>query len=452
MVKLMNFENMTETVKCSLIQKIRSGNACFFYEITKQGSYRVTNIIVLKKVQEWFCHITETNQHLDLSLDSITDLLSNDELKISSEIEVFTAGDSWIKNDPEERSKFSSELIKLIRLPLLSSAAINTLLKTENSFTKCLRSKQYMENAFSDRQNKSSYTVSNNCQNRHYIQDSFYTIAVCRKYNGQIVYKLYESKGDSSTKVVDCIGTKYGTWPCKTIYNALFMNGFFYFLSDSFIKRYSILTKNWGRSIKYPAYRCSFGSCYFMGRIYILGGGGIYNNTILNSCISIDCKTFELDEIPMMSEKRKCPGCAVFCGKIIVSGGRTSFRSSKTVEAYDHCANEWSRMPDMLEGRYGHASVGIRNKLYMIAGSSQQCEVFDSFSQKFSYIKSVLPFYRQYNINTQCVKIGNNIRINIFNKNSIDVAVFDAEKEEWYEENGIKKTKDMSLDRYFFVR
>ena len=261
---MLNFENMTETFKCALIKKFRSGNACFFYEITKQGSYRVTNIIVLKKVQEWFCHITETNQHLDLSLDSITDLLSNDELKISSEIEVFTAGDSWIKHDAKERTKFAKELIKLVRLPLLSSAALDFLLKTENSFSKCLRSKQYIENTFSDRQNKSSCTMSNRCQHRHYTQDSFYTIAVCQNYNGQFVYKLYESKGDSSIKLIDSVGTKYGIGHGESIYNSLFINGYFYFLSNTMINSYSILTKSLGRSVKYPANRCNFGSCCFM--------------------------------------------------------------------------------------------------------------------------------------------------------------------------------------------
>ena len=143
-----------------------------------------------------------------------------------------------------------------------------------------------------------------------------------------------------------------------------------------------------------------------------------------------------------MSEKRMYPGCAVFCVKIVVSGGERDTLSSKTVEVYDHCSNKWSRMPDMLERRTFHASVGIKNKLYMIGGSSKECEVFDSFSQKFSYIKSAFPCYEFCSFSlfsTKYATISNTIRIYV-GRNSY-ATVLDVETEEWSDENGIKFRK-----------
>ena len=174
----------------------------------------------------------------------------------------------------------------------------------------------------------------------------------------------------------------------------------------------------------------NFCACSFMSNIYILGGD-------TNNCISFDPKTNVFDcEVATMKEVRKQAGCAVFGGRIVVSGGIDEIRQDglhflKTVEVYDRCANEWSNMPDMLHRRYGHASVSIRNKLYIIGGCEKQCEVFDSFCQKFADIKPILPIYTYYAFKTHYLIMGNKIKI--YNKKSLDAAVFDVEKEEWLE-------------------
>ena len=93
-------------------------------------------------------------------------------------------------------------------------------------------------------------------------------------------------------------------------------------------------------------------------------------------------------------------------------------------------------MPDMLEARSDHASVSIKNKLYVIGGSSKQCEVLDSFSRKFIYIKPISNIYEYKRFKTQCVTMGNSIKI--FNKDSLDAAVYDVEEEEWCEEKGLQ--------------
>ena len=51
-----------------------------------------------------------------------------------------------------------------------------------------------------------------------------------------------------------------------------------------------------------------------------------------------------------MSIVRHHAACAVFGGKIVVSGGtRWVNVTLNTVEVYDYCSNRWSDMPNMLE-------------------------------------------------------------------------------------------------------
>ena len=41
-------------------------------------------------------------------------------------------------------------------------------------------------------------------------------------------------------------------------------------------------------------------------------------------------------------------------------------------------------MPNMIEGRYLYKSAAIKNKLYLVEGYPENCEVNDSFSDKFA--------------------------------------------------------------------
>ena len=175
-----------------------------------------------------------------------------------------------------------------------------------------------------------------------------------------------------------------------------------------------------------------------MGKIYIFGN---CNKSI--TVFDTKTKTTEAKRSAKVREERSHSTCSVFAGRIVLSGGLDrslkvmgpNMFPSKTVEVYDPYVNQWSQMPDMLETRYYHASVSIKNKLFMIGGSTTQCEVFDSFSNKFANIKPVLPIYKYAGLPTQYVTLGSKIKM--FDRFSLDAVVFDIEKEDWSEEKGL---------------
>ena len=60
-----------------------------------------------------------------------------------------------------------------------------------------------------------------------------------------------------------------------------------------------------------------------------------------------------------------------------------------SVETYDYYENKWTHLADMIEERQSHSSVSMGNKLFLFPGSrNSTCEVFDSFSRLFCYIKA----------------------------------------------------------------
>ena len=113
-----------------------------------------------------------------------------------------------------------------------------------------------------------------------------------------------------------------------------------------------------------------------MRSLYIFGGE--INQS--GSCLKYDTKTSQWSYIAEINIHQRYAACTVFEGKIVVSSG---IYNLKSVEAYDFHENKWSFLPDMIQKKYCHGSVGLGNKLFVIGYTS---EVFDSLSRVFTEI------------------------------------------------------------------
>ena len=80
----------------------------------------------------------------------------------------------------------------------------------------------------------------------------------------------------------------------------------------------------------------------------------------------------------------------------------------------------------MINRRSCHSACSMGNKLFIIGGhKNKSCEVFDSFSGKFTFIRSA-PFEGYGN---QCVCLGN--KINVYRFDKCKVFVFNTEENNW---------------------
>ena len=69
----------------------------------------------------YFSQVRKQEEFLKLSLDEIKAFLSNDQLNTKSEFEVFKAAMDWLLHDEEVRTQHLYEILKLVRLPMLSA-------------------------------------------------------------------------------------------------------------------------------------------------------------------------------------------------------------------------------------------------------------------------------------------------------------------------------------------
>ena len=413
-----------------MIKKLTPKNACIHFYIFKLNHHLNTRTCVLKYIERWFTTIVKKKKQVELSFDLVKKIFSSSQLNVSSEVEVFKAADAWLKYDIDKRFKFAIKLIKTIRLPLIPVADLKKLLQ-DSSFSRCPECRNYIYRVFTELLTE---TRSKNCihrQVRYCDQQNFDLLVYGWKKenaNSNLMYALKGEDFSTATEVATMMGTKRF---CLSVV----IDEKIYCLSKSSITSYSMITKKLKNIGKLPKRRKHYCACTFMSMIFIIGGRESRNMT--KRCLAFDPKYGKWNPIARMREYRLNAACAVLAGKIVVSGGCGDIDNPRrwllrTVEVYDHFASRW--MPSMrlmVEGRCGHASVTVGNKLYVVGGSSVNCEVYDHFTDKFVMIKSKLPLNvcDPHDFLDQCVAFGS--KIWLLNGRTNKAAVFDIDEKEW---------------------
>ena len=153
------------------------------------------------------------------------------------------------------------------------------------------------------------------------------------------------------------------------------------------------------------------------------------------SCVVFCTKMLEWKEIPEMSQPIRNSACSVFEGRIVVSGGFNINDSLKIVEAYDHVGDTWSSMPNMIENRFGHKSVAVKNKLFIVGGiNTVSFEVYDSNTEKFSLLKEPQLGIRKVLYEPmEALTVGRKIFVFKVFMYKTSVLIYDLDKNEWSE-------------------
>ena len=192
------------------------------------------------------------------------------------------------------------------------------------------------------------------------------------------------------------------------------------------VQKYSFVNKTWEKVADMYDIIDGFCACSFMDCVYFIG-------PINNSCIEFNTTTGEWRQVAGTKQWRRNASCTAFEGRIVVSGTMNFLGHNNTVEAYDHVANTWYDLPNMVEGRSGHKSVAITNKLFVIGGSKSTGEVFDSGCNKFVLLKLPTASVGEYLwLTSAVVTLG--YKLVIFNNRENRILFYDIENDEFSEE------------------
>ena len=238
-------------------------------------------------------------------------------------------------------------------------------------------------------------------QNRYCDQEEFSIGLFSNNYYNEdfSIFKLYLLNNfDTKTYVPSLSKPKYG---CKavSIGSDIYVLGQNKDHNSLSFEKYSSSTKSWKtlpllNTLEEELYYM----CSFMQKVFIITEK--HSDT---PSMFYDDQTNQWTSITSCVRNMEEAATTVFEGKLILSGGLRkksridrSGRATrifhqqtklKSIEAYDFHENKWSYLPSMLSTRVNHSSVSISNKMFMIGGSSDYSEVFDSVTRKFTFIK-----------------------------------------------------------------
>ena len=428
---MLNKDADTEVYR-SIEDKINLHNATALYQLSQVFKFSKLRKSTILFIERCFPIISESRNFLHLDYKNVVQIFSSSYLNIDSELEVFNAVVSWLDYN-KERKTFAKHLIFKVRLSLLSVPAVRFFFEKTLSF---IENPAYIKEII-DKKSKGIHKRNLKTISRFCNQDNFNIIVCGGTENRKAVRGVYSIKANNLKNVTRLPHFENGRRWSKVVClkGDIFVFGGF---SDDFtpimsIKKYSNDTKTWKVVGCMPDKNFCFCVCSFMGSAYILGGLTQLEVSVA-SCFKFkaaDCSTCEMTD---METARNRSACAVFEGKVVVSGGGSHGRQLlNTVEAYDHVADEWTSMPDMVKERIGHKSVARKNKLYMIGGFTKTSEVYDSICEKFVLLKSPdACFLSHLDFPLSVISICN--KLVVFRRNKSFSVIYDVENETWSEE------------------
>ena len=426
-------ENLQSKISTQIKLKVNVRNVATFYQMAK--CFNSTELLkyCLCNIEHFFALVSDCSKFLELDYISILCIISSSNLNIDCEIEVFNATDKWISYDFNKRRKYLVSLLSKVRLNLISQHALNAI---SNSYLSFLYNKDCLlkiKESLINRNDDSKPIASN--LNRYCNQNNFHiTIIVgCYIHNKFKLPNMSKVDGRNFKIVKELGPINHNRGSLKSVYcrGAIYVFGGISFGSVNRVEKYCLTTNRWDNVACMLDSREDFSACSFMSYIFLIGG---YNKGPLDSSAKYNTKSNSWEEAGRTHEHKVAS--AVYKGTIVVSGGwdRYSTDGSSSVEVYDHAADTWAPMPNMVEGRIGHASLAVKNKLFVVGSNGgrrrESCEVFDSKSKKFALLKQ-FPGVWKYNLGKVADSFSIGCKLVSICHSLSKALCYDVEKDEW---------------------
>ena len=452
-------ENVENKLVNCIKEKLNIQNVAGYYQTFNAFNQPRLETFIFHYIERCFAMVCKTDGFIELNFASVSKILASSELFLTSEIQVYNAACAWVDFNCKERREFVKDLLLKVRMPLLTDGDFATLQDSADKspllspFEKSENLLSVINGILYDKENFYKEKSSIYHTNRYNSQDTFDFLFLGLPQNENEKDAKHVKRFDAQNFKSAEHFALYN--PEAHMTDAAFVNGSLYafhsnacFLNEDNLN-VLVVEKYEGNAdglwmwapmddIVY-VYRF-FRVCVFMDRIFVMGGLSEAFQAASSEVFALDTGRSEWipsSEISRMKEARAQPACAVFQGRIVVSGGFNLHEPGallRSVEAYDQSRDSWSSMPKMIAPRQNHSLVAVKNKLFVVGGNVKECEVFEArSSNKFVSIKRSLKHFDFYAAPDTAVSVGS--KIIVFGDRSQKLAVYDVDKDEWHEES-----------------
>lgn len=403
-------------------------------------------------IRKNFADVAKSSDFLSLNEEKLVELLSDDEINILREEEVYNAALRWVKDDLASRESSLPELLKCLRLFSMSKFSLRQILDEEElvkrdvlCMTLVLNGLDYF--LFPDRFQNLSFkprlslrddadvviltggmktngmTSDSTCcfvlSTKKWINSlarmpqacSHHGVAMCRgnlyvidgkRCFNEVSVCSFNPKKIEWYQTHHDIG-RLGTWKNSSVttYNEelYVIGGDSGFYQD--VKVFNPALGTWKGRAPMNVGRAGHCAVVLQNYIYVMGG---HNGEVCHKSVErYDPSTNRWQKIPNLSNARRSAAGAVSNGKIIVVGGFSAMEPSKAVEAscevFDPNTNEWSLVTSPVIPRAACGIVSIDDIIYLFGGQHEEhfMKTVESFDLKRNEWRDVatMPIDRQ---------------------------------------------------------
>ncbi|XP_033642334.1 kelch-like protein 17 [Asterias rubens] len=334
------------------------------------GCYDLEQSSLLYSLQN-FNHVVNTEEYLHLPVDEVAQLISSEQLNITSEEDVFNAVVMWVRTDLQPRLKYVDKLMELVRLPLLTRDFLVNNVETEPIIRGSPECKDFLIEALK----------------YHLLPEqraSMQTPRTKERHNSACVPMLFSIGGGSLFAIhseCECYDPRSDTWHAlapmstrrarlgvATISRLVYAVGGYDGTVDlALVESYNPQTNAWKEVTPMGTKRSSLGVVVLNGLLYAVGG---YDGaSCLNSMERYDPLTNTWTSVAAMSVRRRYVKVTVMDGCLYAIGGYDGSCHLSSVERYDPQTNIWVQMPHMISRRSSTGAAVVEGALYVVGGN-----------------------------------------------------------------------------------
>lgn len=292
-----------------------------------------------------FSEVARSEEFLTLSPEEVVEMISREELNVRTEEEVFEAISAWVRREEDERKDFLPELLKNVRLPLISPQYLCDKVSTDELIKSNLACRDLVDEA----------------KDYHLMPERR-----CK----------LQSIRTKPRRWSEAAGLIYAIGGLTSSGEAL-----------STVETYDTLTGLWVPGVPMTTLRTRVGVTVLDNKLYAVGGFDGHKRLSTVECYDPQMKAWRA--VTSMNTRRSALGAVVLHGKIYVVGGYDGHISLSTVECYSPVNNMWSFLSPMGTLRSAAGVTELNGKIYAIGGHNglsifNTVEVYDSQSDTWS--------------------------------------------------------------------
>ncbi|KAK6739739.1 hypothetical protein RB195_008312 [Necator americanus] len=414
-------DNITDNCGTYLQRRLHPSNVLSVHALCSVLNCRSLVYVTERFIAKYFTLVCRCEQFLQLSIDSVTEILCMDDLYVETEGRVFEAALAWIEHDSNHRSIFISRILDCIRLKALAPSFLVTQVAGHELIRNDSNCKQLVEEAkdyFLIKTEDSSISPGD-VQPRVCHDPPCLILAVggesegdficseIEKYNpitrqwvpllpmlsgrtevGVAVHdgKIYVVGGrvEGSSGRVECFDWNFNTWAelarmrtPRRLHSVAFLNNELYACGGIYgnnslhsVEVFSPVENKWKACAEMSTQRCGAAAAVLDGCLYMIGGSKRTGEgtSPLSTVERYSPSEGKWVTVASMKSQRMFCAAAALNGRIYVCGGSNIYETLNTVECYDPKKNVWVSVAPMKVGRYAFSVVACDNAIYAIAG------------------------------------------------------------------------------------